>query len=930
MTALARQRRHTCYAAALALMVLGIALVCTLTSRRWIGRTFPGFFVMANKVVASVSLPDWPVAGSGIYQRAVIAVNGTPVADANEIYAAVQRLPVDSGITYALEEGNTRSTVVMRSRRFTYEDYFLIFPPYLLSGIALALIGIVVWWLAPEAPASKALLIGGLAGGVFAITAADLYSPGHFFRLHIMGEAFFPASLEIHLALVFPADRLRRWRKLLLAVPYAIAFALSVPYEIYLYKPAIYSLIHNLCMIYAGVGGAILLGAVTWDYFSSESYAVRQRIRIILLGLIAGFGFPGCLMFYSGIAGGGIPVNYAGYTVFLFPLSVGYAILKHDLFEIDRFLKRSVYYLALTTTLIVGYVGLLNILDLELHASTFGHSLAFSLLFLSGAALMLNPLKNLLQGSIDRIFFRLHYDPRAVLEASGAALTSTLRLNETMSIIWNTVAATLAVRQCAIFHFKGYPRRYAWAYPPRGDGVVFAPDHPLVQKLKCSRKKVFTLEDRGDSELGTELEAGARGALAEQGAALAVPLELNGDLLGFILLGRKESGAFFSADDINFLSALGNQSALSIANAIAYEEIAALNEDLEERVNKRTRELARSNEDLRLALDRLGRAYRDLQQSREDLTRSEKMAALGRLAAGIAHEMNTPLGASMTSLKLIQDLLEEQRNAMREAGVERAETLSIDKDLAQLVINTRQWIEKAAAHIRSLKAHTRDLKQEERRSFPVRETLDQIRPLLAHRLRLADCTLTVSIGSPEPILFGEPGRLSQVLTNLIVNAIDAYADCANERPDVAVDVGIEETSVLITISDSGAGIPPENLSRIFDEFFSTKPLGTGTGLGLPIARDIVSNLFGGTLTVQSTVGKGTKFIVQIPRRSGPEAEETASPMRVSGEDSSAADAGKQHTDRATHLPGASEELRIRRPTSALHAGFSGPTGSENR
>jgi signal transduction histidine kinase len=103
------------------------------------------------------------------------------------------------------------------------------------------------------------------------------------------------------------------------------------------------------------------------------------------------------------------------------------------------------------------------------------------------------------------------------------------------------------------------------------------------------------------------------------------------------------------------------------------------------------------------------------------------------------------------------------------------------------------------------------------------------------------------------------------LTNLIVNAIDAYKDMDKEGREVHIKVDEDGNFLKISLSDQGCGIPPENIEKVFGEFFSTKSLGEGTGLGLPIARDIVTNLFAGTISVESTPGQGSTFVLQLPR-----------------------------------------------------------------
>lgn len=851
-------------AAVLALLAVGLALTCSVTGARWIDTSFPGFFVMANRVVASVSLPHWPVARySQIYQQAVVAVNGQPVTTAEELYALVRHLPPGSSVTYTLEKDGQTYQLTLPSLSFTREDYILLFIPYLLSGLALALIGIGAWFLKPTAAASQALFIGGLAGGVFALTGVDLYGPAWFFRLHVLGEAFFPASLLVHLTLVFPVDRFRRYRTVLLAVPYVVAGVLAAVYELFLYQPAAYSVIHNLCMIYAGIGGVMLLSGVTWDYYTADSYLTRQRVRVILLGFLGGFAFPAAVMFASGITGGGVAVNYAGFTAFLFLLSLGYAIVKHDLFEIDALLKQGVYYLTLTALITLGYVALLAALNFTLRSSAFIYFHIFPLVFTLAVVFFLNPIKDSLQRVVDRVFFRLRYNPRKVLEATSAALVSTLSLEEILSFIWHTIGETLGVQQGGIFLLVAEKEQYVMAYPRTEAAWALPVGHPLIGAMS-QWERVCSLENlpirAGE---GFQPQDADRGELARLGAQLATPLTFEGELIGFIVLGEKISRAFFTADDLDFLRTLANQSALSIANALAYQEIQTLNAALEKKVEERTQELAHANEELHVSLEQLERAYRQLQHSQESLFRTEKMAVLGRLSAGIAHEVNTPLGASLTSLKLLGELVEEYAASLGDPTVSTQDHRDIAADMNRLVRATHQWLEKTAAHIRSLKLHTRTLPQGEAQPFSVLQVIEDTRLLLSHRLRLSQCALVVSCTVSEPIVQGDPSNLGQVLTNLIVNAIDAYKDM--DGGAIHVEVVAARDSLEVRVRDRGCGIPRENIERIFEEFFSTKPIGEGTGLGLLIARDIVTNFFGGTIAVESSIpGQGSVFTLRLP------------------------------------------------------------------
>jgi signal transduction histidine kinase len=851
-------------AATLAVMAVGLAVTCGVTSARWMHATFPGVFVMANRVIASVSLPHWPVAHRDrrIYQHAVTAVEDQPVATTAELYALVRRLPPGTPITYVLEKNGETSRITLPSLVFSLQDYLLIFGAYLLNGLALALIGLGVWFLKPAAPAGRALCISGVVSGLFTLTAVDLYGPHWFFRLHVLSEALFPAGF-IHLALVFPIDRFRRYRSLVITIPYVLALLLGTAYEVFLYNPAAYSLIHNLCMVYVGIGAVIFIGKVAWDYWETDSYLVRQKIRVLLLGFLAGFALPAGLMFASGMTEGDVAVNYAAFTAFLFPLSVGYAIVKHDLFEIDVFLKRGAYYVSLTVLLTLFYLAFLAGLSVTLRSSAIARSPFFPLLFTLAVALFLNPLKDHLQQGVDRIFFRTRYNPKKMLESTSAYLASTLHLEEILTFLGRTISETLGVQRAYIFLCEPGTREYALAYPREAQCLSLSAAHPFLEGVQQHGGRDFSVYDLTNDAFATKMRGDAHRAFVSLNAQLIVPLLLKRDVMGLIVLGKKESGSFFSADDRDFLHTLANQSALSIANARAYQEIQTLNAGLEEKVGERTRELAYTNEELQSSLRQLEQAYRELQRSQEHLQRAEKMAALGRLTAGIAHEMNTPLGASLTSLKLLSDLVEEYLASIEDSSVEAGDHQEIATDMQKLVRATQQWVEKATAHIRSLKAHTRDWRRGEEQMFSVLRVVEDTGMLLAHRLRLSQCSLLVSCTTAQPLLHGDPGKLGQVLTNLIINAIDAYK--GTDGGEVRVDVLESAASLEIRVRDHGCGIPSENMGRIFEEFFSTKALGEGTGLGLSIARDIVTTFFGGTIAVESAPGQGSEFILRLPQ-----------------------------------------------------------------
>jgi C4-dicarboxylate-specific signal transduction histidine kinase len=163
-----------------------------------------------------------------------------------------------------------------------------------------------------------------------------------------------------------------------------------------------------------------------------------------------------------------------------------------------------------------------------------------------------------------------------------------------------------------------------------------------------------------------------------------------------------------------------------------------------------------------------------------------------------------------------------------------------------------------------VKTHGREPHPALHQRFTVRSVVEETRALLTQRLRLECCELTLAEHPEGVSLVGDPARLGQILVNLVTNALDAYEEAHLEESRIIVTARATATGVEIGVRDWARGMPAEVAARIFDELFTTKDPGRGTGLGLCIARNLVENSFGGTLTVESEVGVGTRFVIGVP------------------------------------------------------------------
>jgi len=271
-----------------------------------------------------------------------------------------------------------------------------------------------------------------------------------------------------------------------------------------------------------------------------------------------------------------------------------------------------------------------------------------------------------------------------------------------------------------------------------------------------------------------------------------------------------------------------------------------------------------------VVLKRQVRAQTDLiRRGQRELLVSEKMASLGRLTAGIAHEMSTPLATVRAVLFEVSKLTAEYQASLGDESVTPDDHREIAEEMRRAIGLADKAAERATGFVRGIKSQTREMAAQDGVEFEAAPVVEEALLLLGHAARKAKCTLEFHRSAGPVSLQGVPGRLAQVVTNLITNAIDASAGRGGA---VRLELAPNGTTVNLRVSDQGCGIPPESLSRVFDPLFTSKRFGEGTGLGLSIVHDIVTDHFGGEVRVESELNKGTTFEVSLPRAGAPRPE----------------------------------------------------------
>jgi len=353
------------------------------------------------------------------------------------------------------------------------------------------------------------------------------------------------------------------------------------------------------------------------------------------------------------------------------------------------------------------------------------------------------------------------------------------------------------------------------------------------------------LQNDPSSALDIIIRAGFR-------ALLIVPLLSNDQIIGALVVRRRAPGEF-SKSAVELLQTFGAQSVLAIQNARLFESVGA-----------RTRELAKSLDDLRAAQDRL--------------VQTEKLASLGQLTAGIAHEIKNPLNFVNNFSAVSSELVGELHDALKGVNLDGKLRAEIDEIADMLRGNLEKVVQhgkRADSIVKNMLLHSRQ-GSGEHRFVDVNAVVEESLNLAYHGARAEKQGFNITLeksfdpGAGEVDLF--PQEITRVLLNLIMNGFyaatkrKAEANGADYEPTLAAATKSLGDSVEIRIRDNGTGIPPEVKEKMFNPFFTTKPAGEGTGLGLSISHDIIVKQHGGSIEVDTKPGQYTEFRIVLPRK----------------------------------------------------------------
>ena len=894
----------------------------------WVERASDGATVLEARRVQ----PDGPGDRAGIKPGdRLIAVGDLPIRNTAGLMRQLYRGGVYSKLVYSIGRNGVQleATVIPEPADKSLNDGLrLIALIYLLIGIYVLLRR----WTAPKS----------MHFYIFCLVSFVFYSFKYTGKLNQFDEMIYwgnviawllQPALFLHFALTFPeSKRFVARRHWLLAAAYLPALALlALQFSAYFFSGASELLRWNLDrlqMFYLAAYFAAAAGVLWHSYRHAETPILRQQMKWVTRGTILAIApftlFYAIPYLLAPVAAPTLATKLSVLSLIFLPLTFGYAIVRYRLMDVDIIFKRGMAYTLATGAIVAVYFGAVAAAAEIIHARIPSAGTAGLIIAIIITALLFDPLKNVIQERIDRLFYRTRYDYRRTLVEFGRDLNSETDLDKMLSAVVDRLSSTLMVDKLAIFLAGDAPGQLTLA---KSFGIVHTQDLDLS----------FLSLNRGEMGTGHLFFDNTRQALRETPSAQCtiaqlelnyyIPCTVQNRMIAVMGLGKTMQGDFLSSEDVQLLETLAGYIGIAIQNArlyaslehkaLAYERLKDFNENIVESISvgvlavdlndhieswnsqmevmyalPRSQALGRPISEVlpgalvqefyrvrqnpgihNLYKFRLGTPAGDTRianiaiapllvrnfsvigtifivddithriELESQLSQAEKMSSIGLLAAGVAHEVNTPLAVISSYAQML------------------SKQLHGDQKKSELLEKITKQTFRASEIVNNLLNFSRT-SGAEFAEVDVNRVIQDTLALLEHQFKSAK--IKVQREAEEvPSIYGNAGKLQQVFLNLFLNAKDAMPQGGTLTVRTSNGSGVH-----IMVADTGSGIAQEHIDRIYDPFFTTKIANgagakRGTGLGLSVTYGIIQE-HAGKIRVESRPGEGTAFHLEFP------------------------------------------------------------------
>ncbi len=557
--------------------------------------------------------------------------------------------------------------------------------------------------------------------------------------------------------------------------------------------------------------------------------------------VFAGFGFMGLMNGLNILPIQGYPVYPPGNFSFIPLIVFAVGLFRHDLLDMGILIKKSLVY-SLLTAFLTGFYALVVMLAHKVFKDYYFPY--FPLIFFLMITFVFGPLKTQIQKIVDRLFFRGRYDYQKTIKQVSRTIVSVLDFREIGRLLTETVTNAIQVDNCALYLENLYQHEKAGtgfaicsakgSHIYTGDESLISGESPFIMLMERCRRPLIRknlMESSDDTEIQKVLSV-----MDSLHAEIALPMIFEDSLNGFIILGEKLSGNLYTPEDLDLLETLSMQSALAVQNTRSYRVIDELNRSLEEKVEQRTLDLKN--------------ALGEKEKAQEQLVRSESLASIGQLVAGVAHELNNPLSSSTS---LVQSAIEE----LKKPGNENANLRELISDL--------EFAEKELGRAKGVVASLLGLSRQSRTYFEkvdMNLVIKDALRILSNKLKNSKVAITENYDSNLPDIKGNFANLGQVALNIILNAFQAV-DSNSGKIIISTHFDEMQNQVVFECADNGPGISESIRRDIFKPFYTTKDVGKGTGLGLYMCHEIIAK-HKGSISLENSESGGAKFVVRLP------------------------------------------------------------------
>jgi len=635
-------------------------------------------------------------------------------------------------------------------------------------------------------------------------------------KIIFAGLTFAPLFF-LHFTFVFPMKKETKWANknrlfILYLIPVAILATFYLTYRIDIEKlKELRNIFYYGLLLEEPITFLIFLGMITlfsaiciyWGVRNLlESLRItripRQKLQIkyLIFGMIS-MAIVGTIINLSNyFLKLGWPIFFlASLYSILVSLFFAIALIKYRLLDIHLLIRGGILYSTISGLILTIYILVIKNIGEAISQRAYGKSILVESAMILALVYLFLPIQRKVGDWIDRFFYMERIRFRTKLSEFGKALTELVDLEEVAKTSLHFIMQTFHVNLLSFFLLVKEEEQYCPILKiPSGQEKRYPIDHPLIKKIETIRRAIDLEHLREANPEDEEIDE-----LIERGWKVVAPFYLKEKLIGFILLGKKISDKDYTHEELELLDAFMSQTSLAVSRAFIYREM----------------------------------SLKDRQ-----IMQAEKMAAIGELAAGIAHEIRNPLGIITGSAETVK----------------KHDDPKIREEMVNYILEESQRINGLISNFLEFARP----KEPKRVLWDIREVLEKTLLLLTPKAKSLGIEIKKEVPKEALMTLIDPDQIRQAFTNLSVNAIEAMP----EGGILSVKI-IENPKgrIMIKFSDTGNGIPKELRTKVFDPFFTTKE--GGTGLGLSIAHQIIKQ-HGGDILIEDKEGKGSTFIVILP------------------------------------------------------------------